>query len=98
MTSAVATRLSHGRVFVCAVLFVFIASVGAIRLNAQVATATILGTVTDTSGAAIAEANVQVRNVGTGLIQTVTSDAQGRFSVPDLGIGEYEVQASRTGF
>ena len=64
MLSAFADRLSYGRVFVCAVLFVFIASIGAVRLNAQVATATILGTVTDTSGAAIAEATVQVRNVG----------------------------------
>ena len=98
MLSPHANRLFHGRAFVCTVLLVLIAGVGAIRLDAQVATATILGSVTDTSGAAIAEANVQVRNVGTGLIQTVTSDSQGRFHVPDLGIGDYEVQAAKTGF
>jgi len=68
------------------------------RLSGQGATATILGTVTDSSGAAIADAAVQVKNVGTGLVQSTTSDAQGRFNVPDLGIGEYEVQASKMGF
>ena len=95
----VSTRLGvYSRLFVCAVFAFVVVSVGVIRVNAQVATATILGTVTDTSGAAIAEANVQVRNVGTGLVQTATSSSQGRFYVPDLGIGDYEVQASKTGF
>ena len=67
-------------------------------LSAQVSTATILGTVTDASGAAIAEAAIQVKNAGTGVTQTSTTDAAGRFNVPDLGIGDYEVQASKTGF
>jgi hypothetical protein len=68
------------------------------RLAAQGATATILGTVTDASGAAVPAAGVQVRNVETGVTQTVTADGQGRFRVPDLGVGEYEVQASQTLF
>ena len=72
--------------------------VGVNRLQAQGTTATILGTVTDASGAAIPEAAVQVRNVATGSTQATTSDAQGRFTAPDLGIGAYEVQASRMGF
>ena len=41
---------------------------------------------------------VQVKNVGTGATQSLTTDAQGRFRVSDLGVGEYEVQASKTGF
>jgi hypothetical protein len=68
------------------------------RLSGQAATATIQGTVTDSTGAAIPDAAVQVKNVGTGLTQSTASDAQGRFNVPDLGIGEYEVQATKTGF
>lgn len=67
-------------------------------LSAQVSTATILGTVTDASGAAIADAAIQVKNVGTGVTQTSTTDAAGRFNVPDLGVGDYEVQASKIGF
>jgi hypothetical protein len=66
--------------------------------SAQSATATILGTVTDASGAAIRNATVQVKNVGTGITQATASDAQGRFSAPDLGVGDYEAQASKMGF
>lgn len=68
------------------------------RLAAQGATATILGTVTDASGAAVPEAGVEARNTGTGVAQSVVADGQGRFRVPDLPVGDYEVQASKAGF
>ena len=68
------------------------------RLGAQGTTATILGTVTDATGAAIPNAAIQVKNVGTGQTQTVQSDPQGRYRVPDLIVGDYEVQASKGGF
>ena len=71
---------------------------GAERLAAQGTTATILGTVTDATGAAIPDAMVQVKNVGTGQTQSIQSDAQGRFRVPDLIVGDYEVQATKAGF
>jgi len=71
---------------------------GAERLAAQGTTATILGTVTDSTGAAIPDAMVQVKNVGTGQTQSIQSDAQGRFRVPDLIVGDYEVQAAKSGF
>jgi hypothetical protein len=70
----------------------------AVRLSAQGTTATILGTVSDTTGAVVAGAKVQVKNVGTGLIQNVQSDAQGRYRAPDLTIGGYEVQVTKEGF
>jgi len=68
-----------------------------VRVQAQ-ATASIVGTVTDSSGAAITEAAVQVRNVGTGVTQAAVSDEQGRYRVPDLQIGDYEAQAAKAGF
>jgi hypothetical protein len=68
------------------------------QLNAQVATGSILGTVADASGAAIPEAAIQVKNLGTGIAQSAASDAQGRYKVLELGIGDYEVQASKAGF
>jgi len=71
---------------------------GASILLGQGSTATILGNVSDASGAAIPEASIQVKNVGTGATQVVPGDAQGRFRVPDLSVGEYEVQASKVGF
>ncbi len=81
-------------VLICAL----IASMSVIRLSGQGATATILGTVTDTSGAAIPDAAVEVRNTGTGISESSVSDAQGRFRIPDLGVGDYQVQVTKTGF
>jgi hypothetical protein len=85
-------------VVLMAMLLAGIFAAGVSRLRAQGASATILGTVTDMSGAAIPNAMVQVKNTGTGVTQSVAADAQGRFRVPDIGIGDYEVQASQTGF
>jgi Carboxypeptidase regulatory-like domain len=69
------------------------------RLNAQgVTSATLLGTVTDSGGAVIPNASIQVKNVGTDQAQQVTTDAQGRYTVPDLPVGNYEAQASAQGF
>src|SRR5438552_2240051 len=68
------------------------------QLQAQGATATISGTVLDPSAAAIAGASITVRNVETAFTRTVTSDDQGRYVVPELPIGDYEVQGSLPGF
>jgi len=66
----------------------FTLGLGVNRVGAQAATATILGNVADASGAAIPDASVQLRNVGTGATQVVSADAQGRFRVPDLLVGD----------
>ena len=68
------------------------------RLNAQGATGAVSGTVTDPSGAAIPKASVQVKNIATGQVQQTPADAQGRYSIVELPIGNYEAQASAPGF
>lgn len=67
-------------------------------LLAQRATATISGTITDPSGATLPEAVVRATNVNTGGTQTTTSDAQGRYRIAELPVGEYRVQVEKTGF
>ena len=76
--------------------FLFLAS--GMRMEAQALKATILGRVTDSSGAAVVGAKIAVRNIGTGQVQTLTADDQGRYAVPDLDIGTYEVDADAPGF
>ena len=73
-------------------------SLGTANLYGQSATATVLGVVTDGAGAVVPEAAIQVRNLGTGYVQNSTSDNQGRYTAANLGIGDYEIQASKTGF
>ena len=59
---------------------------------------TILGTVTDSSGAVVAKAQVQVTNVSTNVTQkTETTDA-GTFSVPYLKPSLYRVTVEQPGF
>jgi hypothetical protein len=72
--------------------------VGAKGLQAQAVTGNISGSVTDSSGAVIAGANIQVKNTATGVTQTTVSNSQGRYNVPDLTVGTYDVQASNSGF
>ena len=68
------------------------------HLEAQAVNATILGTVMDTSRAVLPGATIEVKNVGTGVVQTTVSNGQGRYNVPALVIGNYEVQVSLQGF
>src|ERR1700687_4781097 len=70
----------------------------ALVVSAQVSTATISGVVQDQSGAVIAGAMVTIRNVDTGAVRTLTSDAGGRYLAPDLALGSYEVQGQQSGF
>ena len=64
----------------------------------QTITATILGTVEDSTGAVIPGATVEVRNTDTGVTRTVEADARGNYVAPQLPLGNYQVQASSTGF
>jgi len=66
-------------------------------VRAQV-TASIKGTITDPSGAALPSATVSVRNTETGATRTTTSDAGGNYLVLALPVGLYEVSAAKSGF
>ncbi len=78
-------------------LVVFIL-LSATLLVGQTFRGTILGSVTDPSGAVIAGATVKVRNLGTGQERTAVTSADGSYAVPELPIGSYSVTVSQTGF
>lgn len=65
---------------------------------AQVTTATIVGTVTDPSGAVVPGAEVTARNVDTGLTRTVTSSDVGTYRLEFLPVGNYVLEVTNTGF
>ena len=62
------------------------------------ATGGISGTVTDSSGAAVPDASVQIKNVGTLLTRSINTDEQGRYRAPELNLGNYDLSASKSGF
>jgi hypothetical protein len=67
------------------------------RLNAGV-TASISGTVTDTSGAAVAGAMVTATNVDTGIVTSQSTNGQGYYSFQSLSLGKYKIEVQQKGF
>ncbi|MBI3896007.1 MAG: TonB-dependent receptor [Acidobacteria bacterium] len=65
---------------------------------AQSTSGTILGTVKDQSDAVVPGASITVRHLATGTVRMVTTDGQGRYRVPGLAIGQYEVSVQLIGF
>ncbi|HEX3684071.1 MAG TPA: carboxypeptidase regulatory-like domain-containing protein [Bryobacteraceae bacterium] len=67
-------------------------------LFAQDVTGKITGTITDPSGAVVANAKVTVTSKATGTARETTSDSSGTYQVLQLPIGLYSVSAQAPGF
>jgi hypothetical protein len=67
-------------------------------VHAQVAGATLSGTVTDASGAAVPNAKVSVKNNATSVVREVTTDSAGFYSIPNLLPGVYDTTVEAAGF
>ena len=67
-------------------------------VSAQTFRGSILGTVTDTSGAVLPGATVKVKNTGTGLERTTQTSAEGNYTITELPIGTYSVTITQAGF
>jgi hypothetical protein len=81
-------------VFLAFVLCLFVS----VPVCAQVTGATLSGTVTDASGAVIANAQVSIKNTATGITKDSTTDSAGFYTVPNLPAGPYEVKVTAAGF
>ncbi len=87
----------HGFARAAALLFLllFLAATPAL---AQRGRGTILGTVSDSTGAVIPDAAVTVTNVATNQATAVVTNADGNFAAPNLLVGAYTVSAAKQGF
>jgi hypothetical protein len=84
-----------------AILFVLILGLCLVNLrslHAQVAGGTLSGTITDPSGAAVANAQVTIKNSATGVARAVTTNTEGLYSAANLLPGDYEIAVSAPGF
>ena len=66
--------------------------------SAQTFRGGIEGTIADSTGAAVPQAQVTAKNLGTGLTRDTQTDMQGFYVITELPLGDYEVTASKTGF
>jgi Carboxypeptidase regulatory-like domain len=71
---------------------------GAAAINAQSTYGTIVGTVKDSSGAAVANAAVTVTNIDENTARSINSNGSGDYSVPNLLAGHYKVDVSADSF
>jgi hypothetical protein len=92
--------LGVGRFSICcrAVMALIFSTVISVRLPAQVVGAILSGTVKDQSGAVLPNAKITINDLATGVTRTVTTDAAGFYSAPNLLAGTYEVTATAPGF
>lgn len=80
------------------ILALILALLSSAPILAQVITGTILGTVTDPSGAVLPRATVAIRNTATNISTTTSTTLAGDFVAPYLPPGPYEVRIEAPGF
>jgi hypothetical protein len=70
-----------------------------LRIHAQAsASGTLSGTTQDANDAILPGVSVTVKNTGTSMTRTTTSDSEGRWTIPVLPVGTYEVIYELNGF
>ncbi len=84
--------------FLGALLVACLATLTPTQTAAQVAGATLSGLITDSSGAAIADATVSTKNVATGEVREVVTNGEGFYSVPNLLPGAYDLTVTAKQF
>ena len=70
----------------------------AMPLGGQTTTGSIVGTVTDPSGAVIGGATVVITNMDTGIAVKTSTDTAGSYVVTPLNVGRYSVTVEAAGF
>jgi hypothetical protein len=88
---------SRGRIALAAAVLLLCHAAGAFAQSSKVG-ATLSGTVTDSSGAVVPEANVVLRSASTSQTRTATADAEGIFVFAALPVGSYDLRVERPGF
>ena len=71
---------------------------GSVSALGQGANGSVLGIVTDSSGATLAGAAVRITNNGTGAQQSVTTGSAGQYQFPGLPSGSYKIETTAKGF
>src|SRR6201995_2566820 len=92
---SVFTALKHVRLHHLSVLLL---AVVALSFTAKAQDATVVGTITDPSGAAVPNVKISATSIETGLVSTAVTGDSGAYVIPGLRIGHYDVKAEASGF
>lgn len=78
--------------------FVIATIITSTELRSQTTAGLFNGTVTDSSGAVLPDAQIEAVNRDTGVQRKVTTDGNGHFTIPEMPPGIYDVSVSKNGF
>src|ERR1700722_11982634 len=92
------TTMKKSYVTMMLVLIWTIGLLFSVPLHAQVAGATLTGTITDAQGGAVASAKITAKNAATGIVTETTTNTTGAYNLVNLKPAEYEVSVTATGF
>lgn len=94
-----ARRPGHLAALLAAFVFTFLALIGMpTAASSQVLYGSLVGNVTDATGAAVVGAQVDGLNTDTGIVTKATTDQSGIFRLPNLNPGKYSVSIAANGF
>src|SRR5215472_2174822 len=79
-------------------LFAVVCLVAAVAFGQAVTIASLGGVVTDQSGSGVPGATVRMVETEKGTVHTTNTDAEGRYSFPNLPVGVYRLEAQAKGF
>ena len=88
-------RTVKGGVALCISVLLFSVS---ISIRAQDSTSSLSGTITSATGATVPNAKVTIKNLATGQPVETQTDSSGRYTVPNLTPGDYELDVSAEGY
>src|SRR5215472_11009567 len=92
-------RITIGREFARLIPFLCLLFISAANTAlAQFDSATVLGTIRDSNGAALTGATITLKNIATGISVMTQSDSNGDYQFPNVRIGTYQVSAELQGF
>lgn len=92
---SIVLAVKRRKLFHFSILFLFL---GLFATQAFAQEATIVGTVTDPSGAAVPNVGITITHTETGQARQVTTNNDGQYIAPNLQIGHYSIRVDATGF
>src|SRR6185437_9687667 len=92
------SRSVRSRFAYAAIIWALVALLVVLPLSAQTETATVLGRVTDNTGAVIRGVEIEVRNIDTNVATTSSTNAEGLYRIGSLKPGRYVIVVQKQGF
>ncbi|HVO60023.1 MAG TPA: carboxypeptidase-like regulatory domain-containing protein, partial [Terriglobales bacterium] len=96
--SSLLKGFSQSGLLIGILVLTFLTAISGRPAYAQQATASVNGTVSDPSGALVTGAKVTLKNLGTNVARTVTTNKDGEYLFPSMPIGTYELSVEQAGF